>query len=234
MHDPTPDKFDAMCHNPVTGEVDERAANAARRAAQRETALGDTAAERSWLGGIIEQGSGAKSSGLMPNDFTLVEHQLIMSGMLGLEDAKLAITPISLADRLDTAECPDLDELGRGLYFALLKEKYGFYSRNDQLPTYASIIQTLLSREYVLLDSRRFRPTDVGRVVAKFLSNHFTRYVDYDFTAKLEDELDAVSRGEEDWVPLLEKFWKPFKQGTPRYGNQLFLPLTITLPSLLC
>ena len=77
--------------------------------------------------------------------------------------------------------------------------------------TYASIIQTLLSREYVLLDSRRFRPTDVGRVVAKFLSNHFTQYVDYDFTAKLEDELDAVSRGEEDWVPLLRKFWEPFK-----------------------
>jgi DNA topoisomerase-1 len=77
--------------------------------------------------------------------------------------------------------------------------------------TYASIIQTLLSREYVLLDSRRFRPTDVGRVVAKFLSNHFTQYVDYDFTAKLEDELDAVSRGEEDWVPLLRKFWTPFK-----------------------
>jgi len=77
--------------------------------------------------------------------------------------------------------------------------------------TYASIIQTLLGREYVLLDSRRFRPTDVGRVVAKFLSTHFTQYVDYDFTARLEDELDAVSRGEEDWVPLMEKFWAPFK-----------------------
>jgi len=77
--------------------------------------------------------------------------------------------------------------------------------------TYASIIQTLLSREYVFLDSRRFRPTDVGRVVAKFLTNHFARYVDYDFTAKLEDELDAVSRGEEDWVPLMQKFWSPFK-----------------------
>jgi DNA topoisomerase-1 len=48
--------------------------------------------------------------------------------------------------------------------------------------------------------------------VSKFLSAHFTRYVDYDFTAKLEDELDAVSRGEEDWVPLMEKFWGPFKE----------------------
>jgi DNA topoisomerase-1 len=77
--------------------------------------------------------------------------------------------------------------------------------------TYASIIQVLLNREYVILDNRRFKPTDVGRAVGKFLSGHFMQYVDYDFTAKLEDELDAVSRGEEDWVPLLEKFWKPFK-----------------------
>jgi DNA topoisomerase-1 len=86
-------------------------------------------------------------------------------------------------------------------------EEYGI----GRPSTYASIIQVLLNREYVILDSRRFRPTDVGRAVAKFLSGHFTQYVDYDFTAKLEDELDAVSRGEEDWVPLLEKFWKPFK-----------------------
>ena len=86
-------------------------------------------------------------------------------------------------------------------------EEYGI----GRPSTYASIIQTLLNREYVLLDARRFRPTDVGRAVAKFLSGHFTQYVDYDFTAKLEDELDAVSRGEEEWVPLLEKFWKPFK-----------------------
>ncbi|MBS0486002.1 MAG: type I DNA topoisomerase, partial [Proteobacteria bacterium] len=86
-------------------------------------------------------------------------------------------------------------------------EEYGI----GRPSTYASIIQTLLNREYVLLDSRRFRPTDVGRAVAKFLAGHFTQYVDYDFTAKLEDELDAVSRGEEEWVPLLRKFWTPFK-----------------------
>ncbi len=77
--------------------------------------------------------------------------------------------------------------------------------------TYASIISTLQDREYVELEKKRFTPTDVGRVVNKFLTNYFTQYVDYDFTAKLEDELDAVARGEEDWVPLLEKFWKPFK-----------------------
>jgi len=86
-------------------------------------------------------------------------------------------------------------------------EEYGI----GRPSTYASIIQVLLNREYVTLDSRRFRPTDIGRAVGKFLAGHFTQYVDYDFTAKLEDELDAVSRGEEEWVPLLKKFWTPFK-----------------------
>ncbi|MGD2118158.1 MAG: type I DNA topoisomerase [Chromatiales bacterium] len=77
--------------------------------------------------------------------------------------------------------------------------------------TYASIISTLQDRDYVELEKKRFYPTDVGRVVNKFLTNYFTQYVDYDFTAKLEDELDAVSRGEEEWIPLLKKFWQPFK-----------------------
>ncbi|AXK73399.1 DNA topoisomerase I [Lysobacter sp. TY2-98] len=87
-------------------------------------------------------------------------------------------------------------------------EEYGI----GRPSTYASIIGTLLARKYVELENRRFRPTDVGRAVGKFLTAHFTRYVDYDFTAKLEDELDAVSRGEEDWVPLMERFWKSFKE----------------------
>ncbi|NBB93219.1 MAG: DNA topoisomerase I [Gammaproteobacteria bacterium] len=85
-------------------------------------------------------------------------------------------------------------------------EEYGI----GRPSTYASIIQTLKDREYVELDNRRFIPTSTGLVVAKFLSQHFDRYVDYDFTARLEDELDAISRGEHDWVPLLEEFWQPF------------------------
>ena len=77
--------------------------------------------------------------------------------------------------------------------------------------TYASIISTLQAREYVNLEKKRFRPTDVGRIVNKFLTEYFSQYVDYEFTAKLEDELDAISRGEEDWLPLLASFWSPFK-----------------------
>lgn len=78
--------------------------------------------------------------------------------------------------------------------------------------TYANIISTLLQREYVELEKKRFHPTDVGRVVGKFLVEHFTQYVDYGFTANLEGDLDAVSRGEKEWVPLLRKFWGPFKE----------------------
>ncbi len=78
--------------------------------------------------------------------------------------------------------------------------------------TYAAIISTLETREYVTLDKRRFQPTDVGRVVNKFLSEHFHKYVDYDFTARLEDDLDAVSRGEREWRPLLKEFWTEFHQ----------------------
>ncbi len=78
--------------------------------------------------------------------------------------------------------------------------------------TYATIISTLQNREYVTLDSKRFHPTDVGRIVTKFLTEHFTKYVDYDFTANLEDDLDAVARGEKNWVPLMHAFWKPFTQ----------------------
>jgi DNA topoisomerase I len=77
--------------------------------------------------------------------------------------------------------------------------------------TYASIIDTLQRREYVTLDKRRFQPTDVGRVVNKFLSEHFQHYVDYEFTARMEDDLDAISRGEKEWRPVLKDFWSEFK-----------------------
>lgn len=87
-------------------------------------------------------------------------------------------------------------------------EEYGI----GRPSTYASIIQTLVKREYVELESRRFFATDVGRIVAGFLTNHFTRYVDYDFTANLEDDLDAISRGEKEWHPVMQEWWSGFKK----------------------
>jgi DNA topoisomerase-1 len=87
-------------------------------------------------------------------------------------------------------------------------EEYGI----GRPSTYAAIISTLLARDYAVLENRRFKPTDIGRIVNRFLTQHFTQYVDYDFTARLEDNLDAVSRGEEEWVPLMRDFWGPFQQ----------------------
>jgi DNA topoisomerase-1 len=78
--------------------------------------------------------------------------------------------------------------------------------------TYASIISTLVNRNYAELESRRFTPTDIGRIVNGFLTEHFSRYVDYEFTANLEDELDRISRGEREWIPLMKEFWTPFKE----------------------
>jgi DNA topoisomerase-1 len=85
-------------------------------------------------------------------------------------------------------------------------EEYGI----GRPSTYASIISTLQDREYVVLDKKRFMPTDMGRIVNGFLTLHFAHYVDYDFTAKLEDKLDDVSNGKRVWTKLLADFWKDF------------------------
>jgi DNA topoisomerase-1 len=102
-------------------------------------------------------------------------------------------------------------------------EEYGI----GRPSTYASIISTLQDREYVILDKKRFTPTDVGRVVNKFLTEHFTKYVNYDFTANLENALDSIAEGERDWVPLMDEFWQDFnrqihvKADVERPGNEI-------------
>jgi DNA topoisomerase-1 len=114
-------------------------------------------------------------------------------------------------------------------------EEYGI----GRPSTYASIISTLQDREYVVLEKKRFQPTDVGRLVNCFLTRHFGHYVDYDFTAKLEDKLDDVSNGKREWTGLLGEFWGAFdgdlkaKQGVergcpiseacPKCGKPLFM-----------
>lgn len=87
--------------------------------------------------------------------------------------------------------------------------------------TYAAIIHTLQQREYVIVDKKRFFPTDVGRIVSRFLTDYFTRYVDYKFTAQLEDTLDAVARGEREWTPVLDEFWQPFIQQVHAIDEQV-------------
>ncbi len=114
-------------------------------------------------------------------------------------------------------------------------EEYGI----GRPSTYASIISTLQDREYVVLEKKRFQPTDVGRLVNCFLTRHFTHYVDYDFTAKLEDKLDDVSNGKREWTRLLGEFWDafdsdlkakqdvergcPIPEACPKCGKPLFM-----------
>jgi DNA topoisomerase-1 len=76
--------------------------------------------------------------------------------------------------------------------------------------TYASIVTTIQDRGYVRKDKNRLIPEDKGRLVTAFLANYFRKYVGYDFTAKLEDELDDVSAGERDWKDVLDRFWRDF------------------------
>ncbi len=105
--------------------------------------------------------------------------------------------------------------------------------------TYANIISTLQDRGYALLEKKRFMPTDIGRVVNGFLTSHFNHYVDYGFTARLEEELDEISNGEREWIPVLREFWKdfartlkskekvargsPMEEACPKCTKQLFL-----------
>jgi DNA topoisomerase-1 len=90
--------------------------------------------------------------------------------------------------------------------------------------TYASIMQVLQDRDYVVLDKRRFVPEDRGRLVTTFLKRFFERYVDYAFTANLEDELDAISSGQVLWKEALRQFWTGFKAAVDGTKD-----LTITL-----
>ena len=87
-------------------------------------------------------------------------------------------------------------------------EEYGI----GRPSTYSSIISTLQDREYALLDKKRFTPTDVGIVVNNFLTEHFTNYVDYDFTATLESQLDDIAADKKNWLEVIQVFWDPFNK----------------------
>jgi DNA topoisomerase-1 len=167
----------------------------------------------------IEMAAGPVDSGhrMRANGSVLVEPGFMAVYQEGKDDSK-DDDGDRLLPEIEEGDTIQLDELRPEQHFteppprfteaSLVKtlEEYGI----GRPSTYASIIATLKNREYVEMDAKRFLPTDIGRIVIGFLTEHFTQYVDYDFTANLENELDAVSLGEKDWVPLLEKFWVPF------------------------
>ncbi len=182
-------------------------------ASQMVSAVFDTVA--------IDFAAGPQEAGhvLRANGSVLVEPGFIAVYQEGRDDAKDDEGDRLLPD-IEEGDVVDLDLLRPEQHFtepppryteaSLVKalEEYGI----GRPSTYASIIATLRNREYVEMDGKRFLPTDIGRIVNGFLTDHFTQYVDYDFTARLEDDLDAVSLGEKDWIPLLDNFWRPFRK----------------------
>ncbi len=181
-------------------------------ACQMAPAIFDTVAVE-----MLAGGDGPKRNVLRANGSTLVKPGYISVYQEGMDDvvqddSDHVLPPMQQGDRVKltgivptqhfTEPPPRFSEAS--LVKAL--EEYGI----GRPSTYASIISTLRDRQYVDIESRRFTATDIGKIVSRFLTQYFTTYVDYDFTAKMEDSLDAVANGEQEWVPLLEKFWKPF------------------------
>jgi len=88
--------------------------------------------------------------------------------------------------------------------------------------TYAAIISVLQDRGYVKLDKKRFFPEERGRIVTTFLKEFFAKYVEFDYTANLEDELDVISNGKMDWKAFLKKFWTSFSKSTSEVSEKPF------------
>jgi DNA topoisomerase-1 len=169
------------------------------------------------LNGAVQAGGDAKRTVLRANGSTLVTPGYISVYQEGLDDAVVddsdhVLPPMKEGDRVALVSVVPTQHFTepppRYSEASLVKalEEYGI----GRPSTYASIISTLRDRQYVDIESRRFTATDIGKIVSRFLTQYFTTYVDYDFTAKMEDSLDSVASGEEEWVPLLDKFWKPF------------------------
>ena len=163
------------------------------------------------------KGSGADRHMFRANGSTLVKAGFIAVYQEGRDDTAdddddHVLPPMQVGDRVTLASLKGEQHFTepppRYSEASLVKalEEHGI----GRPSTYASIISTLKNREYVDMDARRFIATDIGKIVSRFLTEYFTQYVQYGYTAAMEDELDAVSRGEEPWTTPLEKFWQPF------------------------
>ncbi|NBW53620.1 MAG: DNA topoisomerase I, partial [Betaproteobacteria bacterium] len=166
------------------------------------------------------------------NLFRATGQTLIFPGFIAIYSESLDDTSNDDEDSLklpplETGEILTVDKIYGDQHFTEPPPRYSEASLVKSLEeygigrpsTYASIISTLQDREYVILDKKRFMPTDVGRVVNKFLTEHFTRYVDYDFTAGLESSLDEIAENNKEWVPLLKNFWDDFNKTINEKSN---------------
>ncbi len=186
-------------------------------ASQMEPAVYDTVAV-DLVPGTTAQRDGAAAV-LRANGSTLLKPGYIAVYKEGMDDASdddndRILPPLEVGDQLKLLEIrPEqhfTEPPPRYSEASLVKalEEHGI----GRPSTYASIIQTLTGKKYAELTNRRFVPTDLGKIVNKFLTRNFEHYVDYGFTAKMEDDLDEIADGKEQWVPVLDRFWKEFKQ----------------------
>ena len=131
------------------------------------------------------------------------------------DEEKETILPV-----MNEGEKLNLQEVIKNQHFTMPPPRYTEASLVKKLEelgigrpsTYASIIKVLQDRDYVILDKKRFNPHDRGRIVSIFLEKYFNQYVEYDFTADLENQLDEISDGKLDWKEVLRNFWETFKQ----------------------
>ena len=128
------------------------------------------------------------------------------------EDLKNILPEVKIEDKVDIKKLTDeqhfTDPPPRYSEASLVKkmEELGI----GRPSTYASIISVLSTRNYVELLNKRFHPTDRGKLLSAFLEKLFTKYVDYNFTADLENQLDEITSGKIDWIKVLDGFWKDF------------------------
>ena len=154
---------------------------------------------------VIHEGDSAQpKSGAFSADYTkFTEDEVVIdSGILRHEKALLSEDASTFAQQHFTQPPPRYTEA------TLVKrmEELGI----GRPSTYASVITTIQDREYVRKEKNRLHPEDKGRLVTAFLESYFRKYVGYNFTAALEDDLDRVSAGDADWKELLHRFWGDF------------------------
>ena len=134
------------------------------------------------------------------------------------EDLKNILPDVKIGDNVDIKDLKDeqhfTDPPPRYSEASLVKkmEELGI----GRPSTYASIISVLSTRNYVELVNKRFNPTDRGKLLSAFLEKLFTKYVDYNFTAELENQLDEITSGKADWIKVLDGFWKDFYSNVGR------------------
>ncbi len=160
---------------------------------------------------------------------------LVFDGFLKLyqegEDDKQQEDESALLPPLIEGEVIDIEKITPNQHFTQPPPRYSEASLVKKLEelgigrpsTFVSLLQTLQDRKYVKLEKKQFHPEQRGRIVTSFLLHYFAKYLQYDFTASLEEELDEISDGSKSWLDVMNKFWKPF-EGTVKQAE----PLKIT------